>query len=145
MGRPTLFISYSHADAEWAARVATHLAPLGELLTTWDDRRIGAGSQWRADIERALDGASVAVLLISAHFLSSRFIREVEVPRLLQRQAGEGLHLVPDPAHPMRLGGRGLARTASSSAPRAGAPSRSAPSPSATRPWPRLPGSSACS
>ena len=42
-----IFVSYSHEDREWMDRLAGHLAVLQSqnLLTLWDDRRIGAGSE----------------------------------------------------------------------------------------------------
>lgn len=42
-----------------------------------------------------MDRARVAVLLISSDFLTSKFIRGTEVPRLLERRAEEGLLVVP--------------------------------------------------
>ncbi|PTL82230.1 TIR domain-containing protein [Vitiosangium sp. GDMCC 1.1324] len=93
--RPTVFISYSHKDAEWEARVVSHLMVLQELLAPWHDLNIGPGADWKEEIERALDEAGVAVLLISANFLSSEFIRQEEVPRLLRRWANGSLHLIP--------------------------------------------------
>lgn len=42
-----------------------------------------------------MGGAGIAVLLISADFLTSGFIRGTEVPRLLERRAEEGLRIIP--------------------------------------------------
>ncbi|OJH40373.1 TIR domain-containing protein [Cystobacter ferrugineus] len=95
MDRPTVFISYSHEDEAWKERVSTHLTVLHESLEAWDDSHIEPGADWRTELEQAISGAGAAVLLISAHFLSSRFILEEEVPRLLQRRADSGLHLIP--------------------------------------------------
>jgi maltooligosyltrehalose trehalohydrolase len=50
---------------------------------------------WQPEIEAAIGRARVAVLLVSAGFLSSPFIRGEEVPRLLRRRATEGMHIVP--------------------------------------------------
>src|SRR5262249_35128748 len=78
-------------------RLATHLGVLQRegLLDTWDDRRIGAGDDWHEEIQQAIERASVAILLISADFLTSKFILETEVPRFLVRRQTEGLHIVP--------------------------------------------------
>lgn len=97
MTQPTVFISYSHQDEAWKDRLVTHLGVLQRqgLLDPWDDRRIGAGADWRREIEAAIDRARVAVLLVSAHFLTSDFIQGDEVPRLLQRRDAEGLRVVP--------------------------------------------------
>lgn len=44
-----------------------------------------AGSKWRATIQQSLDKAAVAVLPVSQHFLTPKFIMEVEVPLYPQR------------------------------------------------------------
>jgi len=97
MPTPSVFISYSHKDEEWKDRVVTHLRVLQmqDMLDVWDDRRIEAGDEWRAEIENALNAASVAVLLISANFLTSKFILDEEVPRLLERRAKQGVRVIP--------------------------------------------------
>ena len=66
-----------------------------DLLDVWDDRRIEAGDEWRAEIEHALNAVSIVVLLISANFLTSKFILDEEVPRLLERRAKQGVRVIP--------------------------------------------------
>ena len=45
MGKPTVFISYSHKDEDWKDRLRPHLGVLEKAgrITLWDDRRIDAG------------------------------------------------------------------------------------------------------
>ena len=97
MPAPSIFISYSHTDEAWKDRLATHLGVLQHegLLDPWDDRRIGAGADWRQEIQQAIEQARVAILLVSADFLTSQFIVEQEAPRFLERRQREGLHIVP--------------------------------------------------
>lgn len=95
MGKPAVFISYSHKDEAWRDRLVTHLGVLQDVLETWDDRRIEAGEEWKDEIKKAMDRAAVALLLISADFLNSRFILGEEVPRLLERREKEGLRVFP--------------------------------------------------
>jgi tetratricopeptide (TPR) repeat protein len=92
-----VFISYSHKDEDWKNRLQTHLAVLEmqELLSVWDDRKIAGGEDWYPEIEQAIQSAHVAILLISADFLSSKFIQGKEVPPLLQRRKNEGLRVIP--------------------------------------------------
>jgi tetratricopeptide (TPR) repeat protein len=94
---PTVFISYSHKDEVWKDRLVTHLGVLEHqgLLQTWNDRNIGAGDEWLEEIRKGMDAAKVAVLLISAHSLTSRFILNTEVPRLLERRESEGMIVFP--------------------------------------------------
>jgi hypothetical protein len=94
--RPTVFISYSHRDEGWKDRLVSHLKALNvEALDIWDDRRIGAGADWFREIQAAMDRAAVAVLLVSADFLTSGFIRETEIPHLLNRRREDGLRVIP--------------------------------------------------
>lgn len=65
------------------------------VLGLWDDRRIGAGEEWFTEIQQAIEAASVAVLLVSAHSLTSNFILREEVQRLLERRDAEGLRVFP--------------------------------------------------
>ena len=97
MTLPTVFISYSHKDEDWKDRLVTHLGVLQReaLLDLWDDRRIGAGEDWYLEIQNAMNAASVAVLMVSANFLTSNFILQEEVPRLLERRDGEGMRIFP--------------------------------------------------
>jgi hypothetical protein len=96
-----VFISYSHADEAWKDRLVKHLGVLEAegVLETWDDRRIGLGEDWFPAIEAAMDKARVAVLLVSADFLTSKFIRGTEVPRFLERRRA-GLRVIPVIVHP---------------------------------------------
>jgi TIR domain-containing protein len=97
MPRPQVFLSYSHLDEVWKKRLAGHLAVLAHegLLEVWSDQRIAAGGQWREEIRTAMEGARVAVLLISKDFLTSQFVSSVEVPGLIKRRAQEGMPIVP--------------------------------------------------
>lgn len=95
--RPTVFISYSHKDKAWMERVRLQLRVLvqEDLLDLWEDTRIRAGDDWFPEIEKALNQCSVAVLLVTADFLTSKFILSVEVPTLLQRREKEGIRVYP--------------------------------------------------
>jgi tetratricopeptide (TPR) repeat protein len=97
MTQPLVFISYSHKDEEEKEKLLSHLGVLGKagLIDLWSDDRIGAGSDWEQKIREAMDQARVAILLVSANFLTSDFILDEEVPTLLQRREAEGLTVFP--------------------------------------------------
>lgn len=97
MSKPKVFISYSHKDADWKDRIVTHLKALvhqGDIVL-WDDRKIGTGADWFAEIESAMAEASIAICLISAHYLASDFINKEEIPALKKRRQEEGMLLLP--------------------------------------------------
>ena len=97
MPAPSVFISYSHKDEEWKERLVTQLGVLQMegILDIWDDRRIEAGDDWYPEIEKAINNANVAILMISANFLTSKFILGEEVPKLLARREKEGVRVIP--------------------------------------------------
>lgn len=97
MPQPTIFISYSHKDETEKNALVTQLGVLQNagLIDLWVDDRIEAGGDWKAKIEQAINQAQVAILLITANFLTSKFILEKEVPRLLDRRQREGLVVFP--------------------------------------------------
>ena len=95
--RRAVFVSYSHRDPEHLERLQIHLALLVREghIHVWDDTRLKAGERWRNEIQSALASAKVGILLISADFLSSDFITEVELPRLLSAAARDGCTIIP--------------------------------------------------
>ena len=92
-----IFISYSHKDREVIALLREQLQVIATegYADFWDDTRIMAGDDWLPQIEKAIEDAQIAILLISANFLNSKFIRVSEIPPLLQRRAQEGLRIIP--------------------------------------------------
>lgn len=97
MARTKVFVSYSHKDTEWKDRLVKQLATLQRrgLLEVWVDSQIKGGEDWYKLIHEAMLEARVAVLLVSEHFLDSEFIQEVEVPRLMQCHAEDGMRIYP--------------------------------------------------
>lgn len=103
--RPSVFISYSHADAAFLTRLRVHLRPLekANVIDLWDDQKIRAGAKWKSEIERALARAVIAVLLVSADFLASDFIVDNELPPLLQAAEKKGTVILPVIVKPCRF------------------------------------------
>jgi TIR domain len=54
-----------------------------------------AGKNWREEIRRALEATKVAILLVSADFLASKFIAEDELPPLLEAAQLGGAIILP--------------------------------------------------
>lgn len=91
-----IFISYSHEDEEWKDEVLKHLNLLQyNDVIIWDDRQIKTGDDWFPQIEKALNTAKIAILLISSSFFNSNFIRHKEIPALLKRRKEGGLRIIP--------------------------------------------------
>ena len=81
----------------WLTFVTSHLGPAqahGEL-ELWDDRAIEGGGNWKKQIDEALSRCAVCILLVSRHSLTSRFILDVEMQKILERHHARGAHLYP--------------------------------------------------
>ena len=97
MSRTKVFISYSHEDEDWKHRVSSHVRVLKEqgLLELWCDRDIEVGANWEKEIDTNLATAKLAVLLISANYLASKFVMTKEVPHLLTQHEAAGMRIIP--------------------------------------------------
>ncbi|MDQ3151386.1 MAG: TIR domain-containing protein [Actinomycetota bacterium] len=86
--RDLVFVSYSHADAEWVQRLEVLLKPVvrARRLRVWADSHIRIGNDWHRDITAAIERTRVALLLVSGDFLASDFIMDEELPALIARE-----------------------------------------------------------
>ncbi|MBC7926043.1 MAG: toll/interleukin-1 receptor domain-containing protein [Bryobacteraceae bacterium] len=90
------FISYSHRDQDDRLRsvLMTNLKVLQRqgLITTWHDRDISAGMEWKEQIDEHLRSAGVILLLISPDFLASDYCYDNEMKVALERhQRGDAV------------------------------------------------------
>jgi hypothetical protein len=97
MTRLRIFISYSHRDEFWRARLMNHLSVLEMegLLHVWADNRIAIGDNWQTRINEAMTDSRAAVLLVTADFLASDFILKREIPELVQQHERQGMQILP--------------------------------------------------
>jgi len=94
--RKSVFISYAHEDRKWVDSFLRFLSPWvrEKRVSLWDDSKIKAGERWENKIASAIDEASVAVLLVSTDFLSSDFIMNFELPRVLQKTEKNEIQII---------------------------------------------------
>lgn len=93
----SLFFSYSHADEALRDQLEKQLAMLKRqgIISTWHDRRIGAGQ----DIDRAINAnmevADIILLLVSPDFIASDYCYEREMTRAMERHAAGDAIVIP--------------------------------------------------
>ena len=82
------FLSYAHEDHAWRDRVLKQLGWLvnSGQLQAFDDRQIKPGEQWDPRIRAELEAASIIIVLISEHFVGSKYCTIEELVRAVERQ-----------------------------------------------------------
>ncbi len=83
---PAVFISYAHNDKTYFDIFIQYLQTHSGW-TIWTDRNIEIGSDWYQSIQSSIKDSDIAVLLISANFISSGFIKEHEYEQFSKLQA----------------------------------------------------------
>jgi hypothetical protein len=84
-----LFFCYAPEDEPLRKELEKHLTLLERqgYITGWSGHGLGVGEDWRAEIERRMAEARVILLLVSADFLASDYLYEVELSRAIARRA----------------------------------------------------------
>jgi hypothetical protein len=91
-------VSYSHRDEKYRQQLETHLSLLRRQkhhLSVWHDRRIGAGTEWKGQIDAHLESDELILLLVSPDFLASDYCYDVEVTRALGRHEADTARVIP--------------------------------------------------
>lgn len=74
-----LFISYSKQKKKFRDELVTKLFPLIGLkenyLEAWHDEKLAPASNWKNDIDKALDNSAIVVCLLNDAYLASEFCR----------------------------------------------------------------------
>lgn len=92
-----IFFSYAREDQDLRDKLEAHLATLKRLgkVSTWHDRKIGAGRDWAGVISEELEAADIILLLVSHDFLNSEYCYGVEMQRALQREREGNAVVIP--------------------------------------------------
>jgi WD40 repeat protein/GTPase SAR1 family protein len=92
-----VFISYSHGDEPLRQELTKHLSALRRenVVGFWHDRMIGAGEEWRGEIDRHLEQAGIILLLVSPDFIASDYCYDIETKRALERHAAGEAVVIP--------------------------------------------------
>jgi hypothetical protein len=82
---PKVFVSYAHKDKEYFDVFIENLAAQSNW-NIWTDKNIEIGTDWYERIQQAIKDSDMAVLLVSAFFISSGFINENEYQKFYDLQ-----------------------------------------------------------
>jgi hypothetical protein len=95
--RTNVFVSYSRKDRKFLDELHAHLEYhiRRGVITSWDDRQISPGNEWKKEIIQAVNSTKVAVFLVDADFLASEFIEKHELNPLLKAAEHEGVIILP--------------------------------------------------
>lgn len=92
-----VFYSYSHKDAAFRDRIEQALTMLkrGDVISQWHDRGIGAGSEWRSQIDSNLESSDLILLLVSPSFLASDYCYDLEMKRAMELHETGRARVIP--------------------------------------------------
>jgi predicted ATP-binding protein involved in virulence len=92
-----IFLAYSYKDKALRDELVTHLQPLHreKIITSWTERIIFPGVEWKNEIDSHVESANIILLLISVDFLASEYCYDVELLRALQRHDNREAVVVP--------------------------------------------------
>jgi hypothetical protein len=90
-----VFIGYTRCDQRFLDRLMVHLDHLKRRIDIFTDKRIRPGDKWRVELRRALSRATVAIVLISADYLASAYVKQTELPALLKACQRRGGRILP--------------------------------------------------
>ena len=93
-----VFICYSHLDGRFVEQLARCLQQAG--VSVWYDEDIGSGRSWRKEIEEAIQGARLVLVVLSASSVISDYVRKeisyaVEADKKLLPVLLEAVDIVP--------------------------------------------------
>lgn len=94
-----LFVSYARANSSLAENLLKRLqeqtAPAKFYrYSYWDDTDILVGENWHREIQKAIAGSDLGLLLISPAFLASQYIDEHELTKFIGKRAKPVLPIV---------------------------------------------------
>jgi hypothetical protein len=92
-----IFFSYSHKDQNLRDQLETQLGQLKQegLISSWHDRKIGAGEEWEHEIDEHLNTAQIILLLVSPDFIDSQYCYSIEMKRAMERDKLGEVRAIP--------------------------------------------------
>jgi hypothetical protein len=91
------FISYAHMDHAEYQLLRRHLKAVERAfdIDFWADKRIKPGNYWNAKIAKAIEAATVHLLVFSPGFIDSNYIFDDELPQIAKQKRDRGDLVLP--------------------------------------------------
>ncbi len=92
-----IFCCYARKDKALQMHLINHLEPLRRTgqVSTWYDREILPGTEWKQEIDKYLNTSDIVLLLISPNFMASDYCYSIEMQHALERQKRGEAHVIP--------------------------------------------------
>jgi tetratricopeptide (TPR) repeat protein len=92
-----LFYCYAREDQAQRDKLDDHLKSLKlrELITTWHDRQIVPGKDWKKEIDAHLQTSHLILLLVSVDFIRSDYCRGIEMQQALELHNAGKARVIP--------------------------------------------------
>lgn len=87
----------SHKDEAFKDDLESHLSGLKNsgLIETWNDGMIMPGEDWEDQIRKHLETSQIILFLISANFMGSNYINDVEIKHAMERHQKDEIIIIP--------------------------------------------------
>ena len=95
MPRDKVFVSYSHTEKAFLDELLPVLQAVPRIASNlwFDEQKIDIGDRFHPEIQQGLAASRVGILLLSNRFFTSEYIRQYELPYLLQQVEQKALRL----------------------------------------------------
>lgn len=92
-----IFCCYARKDRGLQDQLVKHLEPLRRAgqVTTWYDRELLPGMEWKQEIDKHLNTSDIVLLLISPNFMSSDYCYSIEMQKALERHERGEARVIP--------------------------------------------------
>lgn len=64
-------------------------------ISSWQDRKLLAGTEWGGEIDKQLEQADLVLLLVSIDFINSNYCYDIELDKALERHASGECRVIP--------------------------------------------------
>lgn len=97
MSNLKVFISYAKEDRKYMYELSMHLTGLIRtgLIETWSDLAVLPGTVYESEIISQLETADIIIFLVSADFIASDYLQDIEIKKAIDRYENGEVAIIP--------------------------------------------------